>query len=360
MRCFTMNEPYSESGNRGGYYFPIRSYYFQNGRQVGQVVKPSWVDYYNRHYLIGPPDVLGVPDVLQQYPQHEPYLAYGAGSDTFTMFVDSNFGGSSKKVTGGVSNLKDLGWNDKISSFKIRTGRWWDGSPKGRYILYDDKDWSGKAYGPYFDGDYPSPSGAEPPFGNDRITAIKHEDIPKPVPPTGIDFEKIRESVLNHYRSHLGDEPNDCVKNLLDKYIKYFKEGNYGKFGLFGTTGNVAQAMANPNADRQAYALDIISSYVNELCLDVCGSKPVRGTVGTNMDEEATHEKIITGNLTIDTEKPLSEQPAYPYDSTDDRIASEKKKKYITWGIVIAGGALSLIAMILGVTTVVKRRKAAA
>jgi len=40
--------------NRGGYYSPISSYYFWNQRAPGQVVKPTWVDYYHTRYMMGP------------------------------------------------------------------------------------------------------------------------------------------------------------------------------------------------------------------------------------------------------------------------------------------------------------------
>ena len=42
--------------NKGGYYDPIPSDLFWEQRAVGQVAKPTWIDYYNDHYALGVQD----------------------------------------------------------------------------------------------------------------------------------------------------------------------------------------------------------------------------------------------------------------------------------------------------------------
>ena len=41
-------------GNLGGYLMPISSDYFGYSKAPGQTVKPTWVDYNDSHYLLGP------------------------------------------------------------------------------------------------------------------------------------------------------------------------------------------------------------------------------------------------------------------------------------------------------------------
>ena len=85
---------------------------------------------------------------------------------TILLFKDSDFRGRMVVVTGAVSSLKTIDFNDEVSSIIVLSGNW---------VAYKDTDFKGDAWqlpaigGPDGNGRYPEPD----PFKNDAISSLK-------------------------------------------------------------------------------------------------------------------------------------------------------------------------------------------
>lgn len=143
--------------NRGGYLMPIPSDYFWNQRAPGQVVTPSWVDYYDTKYLIG-------PDMLKE-PQPNAYQHYGTSSiqEGITLFEHSGTRGASKTFKNNNNDLNKYGWSDKASSIFCGSGRWW---------AFADTHYGGRKYGPFIRTGTRGGTYSTSAFGNDKISSL--------------------------------------------------------------------------------------------------------------------------------------------------------------------------------------------
>lgn len=300
-------------GNLGGYKNAIPSDYFWSQRAPGQVVRPSWVDYTDSRYLVSP--------VYQSRSRAFPYdngmfcfcspdkLLFGSSSGEITLYKDKGFSGAMNTYTSSVSNLKDSGFNDAMTSFKVKSGIW---------ILYPDANYIGSgekvAYGPFGPGNYDM--GAKDATGatipNDRISSMLLYNDNNYVKST--DWTQVLNIVVSHFKSHAGLKTTDtlspCVMSLLNEYVGYMKSGQFSKFGLYNYNCNIYEAITKrgPNANMTSHFAEIISGYVNTLAKYKCGEIIVVGSVGQDMDQTSTDIRVLTGDTNVDTRKTMDQQ----------------------------------------------------
>lgn len=86
------------------------------------------------------------------------------------LFKDRNFGGEALVVKEPISNLKDAGWNDVVSSLIVVEGKW---------RIYKDANYDGNSWSVVPDGG-PDKDGCYTYWkdwggGNDEISSLKTE-----------------------------------------------------------------------------------------------------------------------------------------------------------------------------------------
>jgi len=159
-----------------------------------------------------------------------------------------------------------------------------------------------------------------------------------------VDWSKVRSDILAHWQRHTGQPVSSCSQNLLDKYIGYAKNGYWSKFGIYNTNNALKEVMENPKADRHTYIMDVLESYVDELSIDKCGVEHTEKGIGEGMDRESVHNKIITGDLSIDE--------YLPWGAQQDPV-----KKVIKWGIYGMAGLIILSVASITIAMLVKKAK---
>lgn len=105
------------------------------------------------------------------------------GNTEVTVFRDSNYEGSSRTFDSNVNNLKKIGFNDRISSYRVDRRGYWSEShrsdrgmawghpttPASGACFYQDVDYGGR----YFCAPAGTTAGEVPPGENDEISSIR-------------------------------------------------------------------------------------------------------------------------------------------------------------------------------------------
>ena len=97
------------------------------------------------------------------------------GNAEVTVYKDGRFSGSSTRFDRDVRNLRDEGWNDRVSSVRVEWGRggsshWGDRTiPRDGACFYQDADYRGD----YFCARSGEDLSSIPPGTNDRISSIR-------------------------------------------------------------------------------------------------------------------------------------------------------------------------------------------